>query len=52
MQKKLHEMKVFYESDKQEIKRQHARLNENILEETNQVQISLIKPSLFLTTFL
>jgi hypothetical protein len=41
MQKKLNDMKIFYENDKQEIKRQHSRMYENFLEETNQVEISL-----------
>jgi hypothetical protein len=48
MQKKLHEMKIFYENDKQEIKRQHSRMYENFLEETNQVQISIHNPFFFL----
>jgi hypothetical protein len=37
-ERKLHEMKVFYENEKQEIKRQHSRTYQDLLDETNQVK--------------
>jgi hypothetical protein len=37
-ERKLHELKVFYENEKQEIKRQHSRTYQDLLDETNQVK--------------
>jgi L-rhamnose mutarotase len=39
MERKIREIKIFYENDKQEIKRQHSRIYQDLLEETNQVKI-------------
>lgn len=38
MERKIHEMKLFYENEKQESKRQHTRIYQDLLEETNQVR--------------
>ncbi|CAF4756763.1 unnamed protein product [Rotaria sp. Silwood2] len=38
MERKLHEIKTFYENEKQEIKRQHSRTYQDLLDETNQVK--------------
>jgi hypothetical protein len=40
MDRKIREIKIFYENDKQEIKRQHSRIYQDLFEETNQVKIS------------
>ena len=38
VERKLHEMKVSYENEKQEMKRQHSRTYQDLLDETNQVR--------------
>jgi len=42
IERKIHEIKIFYENDKQEIKRQHSRMHQDLLDETNQVKIHFI----------
>lgn len=39
MERKVHELKIFHENEKQEIKRQHARTYQELLDETNQVKL-------------
>jgi L-rhamnose mutarotase len=39
MERKIYEIKNFYENEKQEIKRQHSRMYQDLLEETDQVKI-------------
>jgi hypothetical protein len=36
--RKLHEAKLLHENEKQELKRQHTRTYQDLLEETNQVK--------------
>ena len=38
MERKVHEMKLFHENEKAEMKRQHTRIYQDLLEETNQVE--------------
>jgi hypothetical protein len=38
MERKIHETKNFYENEKQEIRRQHSRMHQDLLDETNQVK--------------
>lgn len=37
MERKVHELKSFHENEKQEIRRQHSRMYQDLLDETNQV---------------
>jgi len=39
MERKVHEIKTFHENEKQEIRRQHSRMYQDLLDETNQVKI-------------
>ena len=38
MERKIHELKSFHESEKQDIRRQHSRMYQDLLDETNQVK--------------
>ena len=38
MERKVHEIKLYHENEKQDIKRQHSRIHQDLLEETNQVE--------------
>lgn len=38
MERKVHEIKSFHETEKQEIRRQHSRMYQDLLDETNQVR--------------
>jgi len=40
MERKVHELKSFHENEKQEIRRQHSRMYQDLLDETNQVKHS------------
>ncbi len=40
MERKIYEVKTFHENEKQEIRRQHSRTYQDLVEETNQVEIS------------
>jgi DNA-directed RNA polymerase delta subunit len=40
MERKIHDIKTFHETEKQEIRRQHSRMYQELLDETNQVNIS------------
>lgn len=42
MERKIHEMKLFHENEKAEMKRQHTRIYQDLLEETNQVDFSSV----------
>lgn len=42
MERKVHEIKSFHETEKQEIRRQHSRMYQDLLDETNQVRFPLI----------
>jgi hypothetical protein len=41
MERKIHEIKTFHENEKQEIRRQHSRMYQDLLDETNQVENNL-----------
>lgn len=41
MERKVYEIKSLHENEKQEIKRQHSRIYQELLDETNQVKINL-----------
>jgi hypothetical protein len=41
MERKIHEIKISHENEKQDIKRQHSRMYQDLLDETNQVNIYL-----------
>jgi DNA-directed RNA polymerase delta subunit len=43
MERKVHEIKTFHENEKQEIRRQHSRMYQDLLDETNQVKILFTK---------
>ena len=47
MERKVHEIKSFHENEKQEIRRQHSRMYQDLLDETNQVEFF----SIFLKNF-
>ncbi|CAF5194710.1 unnamed protein product, partial [Rotaria magnacalcarata] len=36
MERKVHEIKLYHENEKQDIKRQHSRIHQDLLDETNQ----------------
>jgi hypothetical protein len=38
MERKVHEIKTFHENEKQDIRRQHSRMHQDLLDETNQVE--------------
>ena len=42
MERKVHEIKSFHETEKQEIRRQHSRMYQDLLDETNQVRFPSI----------
>ena len=48
MEQKIHEVKTFHENEKQEIRRQHSRMYQDLLEETNQVKYQIL---LYLSDF-
>lgn len=46
MERKIHETKTFHENEKQEIRRQHSRMYQDLLDETNQVKNKYIRKKL------